>query len=123
MSIKTSSYTRSLQETRGKLLRLGIEDPLDYELHVPMPMTKDGLLKALKNNSLFRSTYGNLYGVGGKTIKDVKVYASKPLSLKSYDYMSMEYDYISSDDDSFKVILDTLLLEMFPDTSEYEGSN
>jgi hypothetical protein len=35
----------------------------------------------------------------------------------------MEYDYISSDDDSFKVILDTLLLEMFPDTSEYEGSN
>ena len=117
----TSSYTRSLQETRSRLLKLGIEDPLDYELHVPMPMTKDRLSKALKNSSLFRSTYGNRYGVGGKTIKDVKVYASRPLSLKSYDYMSMEYDYISSDDESFKIILDTLLLDMFPDASEHES--
>jgi hypothetical protein len=109
----TSSYTRSLQETHDKLLKLGIKDPLDYELHVPMPMTKDGLKTALKNNSLFRSTYGNLYSVGGKTIKDVKVYSSKPLSLKSYDYIGMEYDYISSDDESFNIILNRVLLKMF----------
>ena len=116
----TSFYTRSLEQTYKRLLRLGISNPLDYELHVPMPMTKEKLAASMKGNSLWRSTYGNLFGVAGKQMKDVKVYASDKFFFKSYDYSSLEYPYISSDDISFNVILKAFLGDMFPDPSVYE---
>lgn len=118
----TSSYTRSLQETHRRLLKLGIKDPLNYELHVPMPMTKDGLVKSLKTNLLFRSTYGNLCGAGGEEMSDVKVYISGPMSSNSYEYKGFKYDYISSNDDSFDIILNEVLLDMFPEPSIFESN-
>lgn len=118
----TSSYTRSLEETHRRLLKLGVEDPLDYELHVPMPMSKANLRVALRGNTLWRSTYGNIFHVLGKKITDVKVYASSPLLRKSYDYSSFKYDYISSDDESFQMLLEDVLLDMFPSPSLYEQS-
>jgi len=116
----TSSYTRSLEETHRRLLKLGIDNPLDYELHVPMPMLKANLRVALKGNTLWRSTYGNLFHVLGKKITDVKVYASSPLLRKSYDYSELKYEYLSSDDESFDDVLQNILLEMFPNPTAYE---
>jgi hypothetical protein len=117
----TSSYTRSLQETHRRLLRLGVENPLDYELHVPMPMTKDNLAIALRRKGLWRSTYGNLFEVGGAEITDVKVYQSGLMLSRSYDYSKLKYDYISSDDQSFERVLKDVLLDMFSEQSKYES--
>lgn len=118
----TSSYTRSLEDTYRRLLKLGVSNPLDYELHVPMIMTKSNLRMALRGNALWRSTYGNIFNVGGKKITDVKVYASSPLLRKSYDYSSFKYDYISSDDESFNKLLKDFLFDMFPNPTVYEQS-
>lgn len=118
----TSSYTRSLQETHRRLLKLGIQDPLDYELHVPMPMSKTNLRIVLRTSSLWRSTYGNMFDVLGKKITDVKVYASSPLLRKSYDYKTLKHDYLSSDDTSFDLLLKDILLTMFPNATAYEQS-
>lgn len=116
----TSSYTRSLEETHRRLLKLGVQDPLDYELHVPMPMSKANLKIVLRSTALWRSTYGNLFHVLGKKITDVKVYASSPLLFKSYDYSNLESEYLSSDDESFDKILKPILLKMFPNPTVYE---
>ncbi|WP_369387921.1 hypothetical protein AB5J72_10155 [Streptomyces sp. CG1] len=40
-------YIRGLRETRDLLVSLGHEDPVSYELHVPLPVAKDGMLHAL----------------------------------------------------------------------------
>lgn len=117
-----SSYTRSLEETHRRLLKLGIQSPLDYELHVPMPMTKANLRVALRGGTLWRSTYGNVFHVLGRKITDVKVYAANPLFRKSYDYSELKYDYISSDDESFPMLLETILLDMFPEPTACEQS-
>lgn len=117
----TSSYTRSLRETHKALTKLGIKDPLNYELHVPMPMTKDGLRKYLNTNMLFRSAYGNLHEVGGEEMSDVKVYGPGPMSSGSYKYDTLIHDYISSNDDSFENVLKEVLLEMFPEPSMFES--
>lgn len=118
----TSSYTRSLEETHRRLLKLGVQDPLDYELHVPMPMSKANLRIVLRSTALWRSTYGNLFHVLGKKITDVKVYASSPLLFKSYDYSKLDFEYLSSDDESFDEILNNVLLDMFPNPTVYEQS-
>lgn len=116
-----SSYVRSLQETHRRLLKRGIENPLDYELHVPMPMNKAGLRASLHHTSLWRSTYGNIFGVGGREIADVKVYFNGPLMDKTYDYKDLEQPYLSTDDRSFKQVLDDVLFNMFPEPSKYEA--
>ncbi|MGC5412576.1 hypothetical protein ACPXCX_54350, partial [Streptomyces sp. DT225] len=41
------SYLQGLRETRDLLVGLGHRDPLSYELHVPLPVTKAGMLHAL----------------------------------------------------------------------------
>ena len=115
-----TSYVRSLQETHRRLLKRGIVNPLDYELHVPMPMHKVGLKASMAGGSLWRSVYGNMFGVGGETIKDVKVYNGGPLMEKSYDYSKLEQPYLSTDDLSFKKVLEDTLLSMFPEPSKCE---
>jgi len=61
--------------------RLGIEQPLSYHLHVPMPMNRSSRLKIktvadinLPHNKglQWRTLYGNYFAVGGEHIDDVK---------------------------------------------------
>jgi hypothetical protein len=58
-----SNYTRKLAATYKKIKSLGIENPLDYELHIPMVMEKEKLKQTLQNNYqfLWRSIYGNVF--------------------------------------------------------------
>lgn len=120
MFLGTNSYIEQLKRTHKRLLRLGIEKPLDYEIHVPMLMTKSGLKRALKGDTLWRSSYGNMFGIGGTEISDVKVYHSGPLIKKTYDINSLKYDYISTDDSSFEMVKEALLKDLFPEPSIYE---
>lgn len=115
-----SAYTNLLQQTYMRLIRMGIKSPLDYDIHVPMAMSRKGLGEAMKGNSLWRSAYGNIFAVGGKRIDDVKVYDSGPLKSKSYDFASLKYDFVSTDDSSFELVKNSLLADMFPEPTIYE---
>lgn len=77
------AYLRGLRETRGLLARLGHADPLSYELHVPLPVSKAGMLNALETGRHLdvlhkRTAYGVLAGIGGEYMADVKVLRRAP---------------------------------------------
>jgi hypothetical protein len=114
-------YQRLFNKTKNYLNRRGIGNPLDYELHVPMPMNKGKLLEVLNNKTLHRSTYGNVYGVGGTKTYDVKVYSNTELKGKFHDLIKEDLNYLSSHDSNFEFILDFILRDMFPDPSAYES--
>lgn len=100
--------------------QLKIKDPLSYEIHVPMVMEKSKLSTLLgKKYPMWRSFYGNKYSVGGSRISDVKVYSHNANRYRSTDYLTNESSFLSTDDDSFK-ILQPYLHELFPNPSRYE---
>jgi hypothetical protein len=106
-----SQYTRKLSGTYKKLKALGFENPLDYELHVPMIMEKEKLKIVLEllDQFLWRSIYGNKFDVGGTQMEDVKVYNSGPLVLKSYNLNIDDHTYLSSADSSFNSIFNFII--------------
>lgn len=89
-----------------------IDEPLNYEVHIPMPMNRDRLKKIVDLSTCPRSVYGNYYNVGGQEIKDVKVY-------KDTDVIKGA-DFISTEDNSFEKVYNEILKDMFPDKSKYE---
>jgi hypothetical protein len=118
-----STYTKRLLRTSIKLGKVGMDLPRDYELHVPMMMNKARLLSVINAypDCLWRSMYGNIYRVGGIHITDVKYYVRDAMKVKSHDYKSSSYPFVSSEDDSFKVLKRELLNNMFPNPSRYEA--
>lgn len=115
-----NAYVRRLMQTASKLNRYGIENPLDYELHVPFPVEKNKFKQILDKDGKqnWRSMYGNRFNVGGEKIVDVKVYGSGPLMKKSFDY-NQKSDFLSSLDESFDKIK-PILENLFPNPTVYE---
>jgi hypothetical protein len=118
-----SMYTRSLWETYYLLKKRGYENPLNFEQHVPIKMHKSGLLNAVKQKpfiSLHRSIFGNIYpgGILENMTSDVKVYVTEP--EKSFDFRSNSSRFLSSEDESFEILLNEVLSIEFPDKSFYE---
>lgn len=74
------SYQRMLRDTQRLLQRHGHDDPLCYDLHVPMTLDKPALTEALDacNGAqiLYQTVYGNLRQVGGTYSVNAKVHAS-----------------------------------------------
>jgi len=117
-----SNYTRKLNATYKRLKAIGIDDPLDYELHVPMVMEKQKLQEVLDKNDqfLWRSMYGNIFKVGGSEMQDVKVYTSGPLVFKSYNLNIDNHTYLSSADSSFNIIWNNILKVQFKQKTKFE---
>lgn len=116
-----NAYSRMLIETGRQLQLLGITEPLDYELHIPMVMDKDGLREALGlPGVLWRSYYGNTRVTPGEAIQDVKIYSNHYHSINNFDYTKTELPFISTDDLTFHKVKMDLLVKMFPDKSNYE---
>jgi hypothetical protein len=117
-----SQYTRKLSGTYKKLKALGFENPLDYELHVPMIMEKEKLkiILELIDQFLWRSIYGNKFEVGGTEMQDVKVYTSGPLVFKSYNLNIDSHTYLSSADSSFNNIFNKILKDKFNKKTKFE---
>lgn len=115
-----SKYLSLLSKTQKALRKRGIVDPLDYDIHVPMPITKSGLKAALDLGIQWRSAYGNISDIGGTKIKDVKVYGSINFSELSYSPDSLDSEYISTDDSSFPLVYKKILKGMFPNPSSCE---
>ncbi len=121
MSIISNSYARLLQRTYHELVNSGISDPLDYDIHVPMPMTKSGLRLAITKAYFPRSAYGNIMSIGGELTRDVKAYQKGSyLSSNSYDFENGSLPFISSEDGSFRDVYNLLLKDMFPSPTKYE---
>jgi hypothetical protein len=117
-----NSYTELLRQTLNGLFRKTKTIVLDYELHVPMVMEKKKLLKVLMFSGLWRSIYGNTFKVGGIKIKDVKVYdINSKFYSNGYDINKLEYDYLSSNDDSFELVKEKVLNKRFNTKSIYEA--
>jgi hypothetical protein len=117
-----NSYNKLLRETI-RVVSKKVDGPiLDYELHVPMVMEKKKLLQVLNFMGLWRSTYGNLFDVGGIEITDVKVYVESSVFYpNSYRMDNLKYDYLSSSDDSFELMKSTILEKLFDTKSSYEN--
>jgi hypothetical protein len=117
----SSMYIKKLITTNKKLIDLGIKNPIDYELHTPMPMNKTGLLDVIEKypECLWRSMFGNLYNVGGTQMDDVKIYVNKRHLARSNEITENSI-YMSTEDTSLKLMLDKILKDLFPNMSNYE---
>ena len=116
----SGTYLNLIENTYSHLVRTGIKDPIDYDIHVPMPMSKSGLKNICHLPCLPQSLFGNINNIGGKTISDVKHYDTPKMKSKSYDYINGDLPFISTEDRSFKDVYDDVLRDMFPDPSPYE---
>jgi hypothetical protein len=121
LELGSRQYVALLSKTYKSLIRQGIKSPLDYDLHVPMPMNKQRLKESIKKAYFPRSGYGNIHSIGGIQIKDVKTYpSSNVLSPSSYDFDSGDMPFVSTEDGSFKNVYDQVLRDKFPIRSRYE---
>lgn len=98
-----STYLRSLVRTKEILQGLGIKDPVDYGLHIPIRMNKRKWLEAWKaqkklnpENEIIhmRTIYGNIHKLANKQMDDVKI-----LTLDKEP--DPRWDYTSTVDSSF----------------------
>jgi hypothetical protein len=117
----SSMYIKKLITTNNKLIRLGIKNPLDYELHIPMQMDKVRLLDILNKypECLWRSMYGNLFHVGGTQMQDVKVYMNRRHADRSA-HITEDSIYLSTEDAALKGMIDKILKYLVPNPSIYE---
>lgn len=74
--IVSGYYIRRMQSTYSQLLRMGIKDPLCYELHIPFVVNKqmwNSVKDHIKKDHNKLSMYGNINKIGGTLMRDVKV--------------------------------------------------
>ena len=103
----------------------GVEDPLNYDLHVPMPLDKEIWEAVLYGCTAFehhvhkRTRYGNLYHIGGMEIHDVK--ATYGSDLQAQQVIAAGGAFISTNDDAFEQgPIGRVLASMFRDPCRYE---
>ena len=95
-----SSYQRAMGKTLAVLAKQGIKDPLMYELHGPMTVTKAGMLEALALCTYpmiqERTIFGNMQGVGGERRRNHKV--------RRQDSGWDKWDFLSTNDNTFRTL-------------------
>lgn len=118
---RSSKYIAKLDTTYKSLAKEGIQDILDYELHVPMAMEKNKLNEIITKypTLLWRSMYGNVYNLKGTEIKDVKFY-SNPLHNSKASQITEDSIFISTQDESFKSIHKEVFNNMLNKPSNFE---
>jgi hypothetical protein len=110
-----SKYIKLLELTYKQLVSVGIKDPIDYDIHVPMIMNKNKLKESLDMAYFPRSTYGNFANIGGEKITDVKIYGSEKSKV------SKGANFISTEDKSFISLRKNLLVNSFPTPGSLEN--
>lgn len=116
-----STYTKKLTHLHNHCKRY-TSLPLDFDLHVPMPVNKKKLSLIINESVMWRSNYGNRFAPKTKIkkIKDVKVYPKSIYSFKSYDYLNPKYPFISTHDESFLDVYNSLFKDTLSSPSKYE---
>lgn len=120
-----SAYTKMLRRTQSVLNGLGIEDPLDYTLHIPVVYHKNKLAKILPYDGSMRTLYGNINKVGGRKMDDVKVHPRRPYphAPEPFDYMNNTGPFLSTADRMFSTVKKNLLGSIFTEPSKYESDH
>lgn len=114
------AYLRGMRETRDLLVRLGVDEPLSYELHVPLEVGKAGMLQALDAGRHLevlhkRTMYGCLNRIGGEQAADVKILHRAPRGFSDQDV------FLSTMPDSFtNGAVGRLIRSRFPLACRYE---
>jgi hypothetical protein len=118
----SSMYIKKLIMTRTRLVDSGIENPLDYELHIPMTMEKEKLKNIILKypSCLWRSMYGNIYNVGGSEMEDVKIYINKRHLARSNE-ITEHSTFLSTEDQAFGLALNKVLSTMFVNPTKHES--
>lgn len=123
-STRSSLYRRGAQSTLLLMGRLGMEDDgelLSYELHAPLVVHKESMLKALDLGAPLpvlhkRTLYGNLIRLGGDQVPDVKV--------KTLDDPGPGGLFVSTTDATFaQGAVGERIRAAFPDPCRYEGDH
>jgi hypothetical protein len=112
-------YLRGMWKTRDVLADHGYDDPLSYELHVPLPVGKAGMLTALDAGRHLdvlhkRTMYGVLNEIGGEQIEDVKVLHRGPRFDRSTPFLSTMPDSFANGE------VGRVIRSRFPSPSDYE---
>lgn len=118
-----SQYYRGMVDTREYMEKLGLENPISYELHIPMLFNKSNILNMLTQYYRDeppvailhkRSLYGNMFNYGGKTVEDVKVYNIDGTFDKDSTFLSTD-DSIWDDS-----LVGKFIRSKFPNKCKYE---
>jgi len=85
-------YADELRATYGWLTGRGHPDPLSYDVHAPMPVSKAGMGAALDaapgHDAHKRTVYGVLGGLEGEQVDDVKITYRAPRFGPDSRYLS-----------------------------------
>lgn len=114
-----SDYREAMRQADALLRRLGVAEPLSYELHVPMEMSRERLREAMAHRvppGQARTVYGNLAELGGSEAADVKVHG-KSQGLPPGPFASTSPGAIHK-----MAAAGRALRALFPDPSPYEGA-
>lgn len=115
-----NKYAQLLSMANRYLQYKGIDSPLDYDIHVPMPINKNNITDDVLSGLAPRSLYGNLNRIGGYFIDDVKVYSDLDNINYSFKYNQQETNFLSSVDGSFQEVYNNILKDMFKIKTHYE---
>jgi hypothetical protein len=118
---KSSYYTSMLKNTKKELTNAGIDNPLDYAIHVPIELNKNKLSTVIKPKVSIRTMYGNLFSIGGIEIDDIKFHRIATRKwANNPDLDTIDFEYLSTSDESFLEVYEYILKDMFSDPSPYE---
>ena len=112
-------WWKGLAEAHVLLERMGLENPLCYDIHVPIVVHKNDMMHAIRlakkaryDAFALRTVYGNIANLGGTQIEDPKM-------LKRSDPFPRG-PWLSSRDNVFQSTVEPVLRYLFPDPSPYE---
>ena len=101
------------------LEKMGIENPLCYDIHTPIVVHKNDMMHAIRlakkarhDTFALRTVYGNIANLGGTPINDPKMMHRNDLFPRG--------PWLSSRDNTFRSTVEPVLRYLFPDPSPYE---
>lgn len=92
----TGYYHEAIAGTLDRLRAMGIDNPLDYGLHIPMEIETAKLVEVLHGlpgwpgGYLLRTVYGNRWQIGGEQRQDCKVRGGWRPDLVGGDFLSTD---------------------------------
>jgi hypothetical protein len=113
------AYLQGMRATRDLLVKLGHDNPISYELHVPMPMNKHRFLEIYRLGKHIpvlhkRTLYGNVAGLGGTRLRDPKV-------VSRTERFGKNAVFLSTMDSSWLGPVGAHIRAAFPRPCRYEG--
>ena len=122
-------YIESMKKLYSLLKEQGNAEPLSYELHAPMILSKANIRELYRNAPSpfyqFRSFYGNYFNIGGMTVPDVKVFVeprhNDPQYVEDPQTYLEKQTFLSSTGGAFKRgLAGDFVRAHFLEKSEYE---